>query len=321
MKMEKVLLAALVAAAVVLSGCDDLIPIEEYGALSVTVQESDLGVSAYDVSISGPSEPLRAIVTPDEPVADFFIILSGMWTVSVFGDDETGAAVASGLEIVEVFGQDLAEITVPIEPLEDRGHLTITMSWPEEIVGDPAIEGFIYDSEGKKTELVFAMDSDETSAAGVMRVGPGEYTLVARLLNGATDVFSPTETVTIETGKVTNRTYNLTADDFALGEIEVSIDEELDQPFSVSIVGLNDTIPRGSTQVVTAVVDLDPAVTAALEYRWYLDGVRLADAGGPDLELGHDLPKGSYELSVVAVYGSVLGSATSHFSVTAASAE
>jgi hypothetical protein len=313
------LLAVVLAGAAILSGCDGVIPIEEYGALSVTVQESELGVSKFEVSISGPSEPYSAIVTPDDPVAAFYILLSGMWTVSVFGVDETGSTVASGLEIVEVFGEDLAEIDVPVEPLEDRGHLTLTMSWPKEIVGDPALEGFVYDSDGVKTELAFTLDSYQVSAAGVQRLPPGEYGLVARLLDGTTVVFSPTETITIETGKAAALTYNLTEDDFDLGGIEVSIDEQLDQPFSVSIVGLNDTIPRGSTQVVTAVTDVDPAV--ALDYRWYLDGELLSDATGPDLELGPDLPKGSYELSVVAVYGTVLGSATSHFIVTAATLE
>lgn len=317
MRIQKVLVTAVIAVSVVLSGCDDLIPIEEYGALSVTVEDSDLEISTYDVSINGPSVPQRAIITPDAPVAAFYIVLSGMWTVSVFGEDETGAAVASGLEIVEVFGQDHVEISVPIEPIDDHGHLTLAMSWPKQLIGEPQLEAFVYDSDGQKSELLFGIDSDQTSAAGGVKLAAGEYVLVTRLLNGTTQVFSPTETVTVETGKATSLTYNLKEDDFDLGEISVSIDEQLDQPFAVSIVGLGDTIPRGETQVVTAVADLDPAVSAALEYRWYLDGRLLSGASGPDLELGPDLAKGSYELSVVAVYGNILGSATAHFKVSA----
>ena len=329
--MQKNALRLVAAAALLasLAACGD-IPIEEFGALKVSLSTAestsktvlpDAGVeiATYDVSVSGPGPTEEQEVSADTPEAYFVALVSGMWTVSVFGRDSAGDVVASATTTVELVGSELSETEVAVHPLDGTGNLVIAISWPPELLLDPLVESFLLDTEaGGRTDLTAEFDSDKTSVSAARRVPAGTYTLVVRITIGEdTSVWTLADPVNVATGELTALVYQLVLGDFNLGDVQVTIDEQMDDPFEVTIAGIVDPLPIGTDQQVTALPDLEPDVAANLTYQWYLDGEPIAGATGPDLVIGSSLHLGSYKLSVVAERGNVLGSAAEEFSVKA----
>lgn len=329
--MQKNALRLVAAAALLatLAACGD-IPIEEFGALKVSIStgestsktilpDAGVEIATYDVSVSGPGPTDEQEASADTPEAYFVALASGMWTVSVFGRDSAGEVVASATTTVEVVGSELAETQVTVRPLDGTGNLVIAISWPPELLLDPSVESFLLDTDaGGRTDLTAEFDSDKTSVSAARRVPAGTYTLVVRITIGDdTSVWTLADPVQVATGELTALVYQLAFGDMSLGDVQVTIDEQMDDPFEVTIAGIVDPLQPGTDQQVTALTDLEPDVAADLTYQWYLDAEPIAGATGPDLVIGSNLQLGSYALSVVATRGKVLGSAAEEFSVEA----
>lgn len=295
--------------------------ITEEPPLSMTVAE-------YQVRIQGPGPTQEQTIPASQTSAAFEQLEPGDWTVDVFAwNDETSSVViASGTQTVEVLSLQVTTIGIPVVPLSGDGTVSLTITWPDGLLVNPGVGVSL---NGQDISGAFVVDTTgNPDAATYTELWPaGYYELVVSLTDSdtpggtATKVWGDASAIRVIEGYTTAGQFDLTADQInAWGEIGVTIEPDLQNPYTVTLSGAVATITDAETMTVTAAVDPNDPPDS---YRWYLDGVSVLEgATASSITIGPspNVPAavGAHELSVLVTHGSVISSNGVSFTVEAA---
>jgi hypothetical protein len=211
-------------------------------------------------------------------------------------------------------------------PLSGDGTVSLTITWPDGLLVNPGVGVSL---NGQDISGAFVVDTTgNPDAATYTELWPaGYYELVVSLTDSdtpggtATKVWGDASAIRVIEGYTTAGQFDLTADQInAWGEIGVTIEPDLQNPYTVTLSGAVATITDAETMTVTAAVDPNDPPDS---YRWYLDGVSVLEgATASSITIGPspNVPAavGAHELSVLVTHGSVISSNGVSFTVEAA---
>jgi len=297
---------------------------EDVGTLRVAVGVSE-PEATFSIMPGTPLEPEEYRIVGDGPNGDGFDITTseeiveiehvviGEWSVEVSALNSEHEEVGYGVDQTVVESGEVATAEVEVVPLAGTGSLSLTASWPDEEVDDPALEATLTDPDGNSEPLDFEIVEPGSAEYYAPEVDGGYYTLLVQLLDGSDTVAGIAETVRILYDQHTEG--HLSFDDLSkpTGTIEVTVVVDLNEPLEVSIEGASSEIEYETTMTVSATVENGDG--KEIEYDWYLNG---ASAGsGASITVGDGLAPGNYRLDVVATTadGARSGSATHSFEV------
>lgn len=203
--------AVLLAAALAGGSC------ENPAGLPLSVVREEGGRPAMS-SLAGESEPVEYHVTGSGPGGASFSrveanlpvdvsgLVAGEWLVRVEGVDETGTVVLEGEAIALVAPDGESAVSITLSPVQPgAGSFLLEMSWPYALVAAPGPVAFLQPDEGDAVELTCTVEPAEASATCAVAAAPGQYRLVARLLDGDETVAGSAELVSLAAGDETTR--------------------------------------------------------------------------------------------------------------------
>ena len=341
---SKLLLAGmLVVATIALVGCPGVVgsdtdssdDIAGTGSLSVRVTDGDLSrstikpditmeISEYAVSVSGPGETQSADISSSETTATFDELEPGDWTVTVNAKNAAGVIIARGTDTVTVVADDTVTADITVVPLSGEGTLDLEISWPEDLLAEPAITATLTPTGGSANSLSFTIDSDTASYSGSWDAGYYDLSIVLR--DGDEVVWAGVFVVRIIEGEVSSGVFPLTEDDLSIedsdddpepsGSILVNIGSELNNPYEITFTGLQAELSDDENMTVGLSLDL---TTAPDSIRWYVNGELIAEETGDSLTIGpdgHEVGAGKYWLDVIVSLQSMSSSQGARFTVT-----
>ena len=283
----------------------------------------DMDVDHYDVYGAGPAGATFEQLGITGTTVVQASLLPGEWVISVeaYNGDSPTTHIGFGTTTVTIAAGDVLTVPITVSPVDGRGQLDVTVTWPAGVLLNPVVNGVLAPSGGSGTALTFTNATDELSAnflspdpVDPTALEDGYYTLILSLTTDRSDgtgsdvVWGTAEIVRIIAGEVSEKTFGL-VEDVNRGGIELEIDLQLDNPIEVNMSGVVDPVEQNVDVTVTAApggLDL---------YEWYLDGVSIG-SGNP-LTFSSDVV-GHHWLSVMVTSGGVMSSSSVEFDVVAA---
>lgn len=279
------------------------------GAISLTIAENvtnaknllpalDMNPASYRVSGIGPLGATFTPVTISGTTASIEKLVAGSWTITVdaYNADATPTKIGSGSAIVTVINGRTTNTPVTVIPLTGNGTLTLSLTWPSDVLVNPQVVATLKPTTGSVQSLAFTVDT--TSASYTSSAIPaGYYTLSISLNEETTTVAGRSETVRIVDGQTTNGSYSFPNLNPAGGTVSVDITPELANPFTVSISGGQSTMNVGASQSLTAVVS---NASGPVIYAWYVNGID-QDVSTATWTCGSTWKVGYYTIDAVAI--------------------
>jgi hypothetical protein len=234
--------------------------------------------------------------------------------VTVIGVNPSGTDIASGSSQTDVTADSTASVSVTVQPYEGTGSLDVSVTWPSADVDSPAVDASLIASDGTSQSLSFTVDSTGTASYSSSSVSTGYYTLSVQLTDGGTAVAGAAETTRVAENATTSGSIDFTSVNEPTGDVDVSIDPDLDQPLDVTLSGTTSSIALGGSMTVSASVSNADGQTVS--YDWYLNGA--FQSTSDSITVGSSLDPGTYRLDVIAFTddGTRSGSASHTFTVT-----
>ena len=320
------LLIVIAAANLVFMGCG---PISSDETGSILIHLSDdvfrrtldppvvMEVASYDIIGAGPLDGSFELlgVTDSTVVVDG--LTPGSWTVTVQGVNPDGVVIATGSIVVEVLPGRVGTATVVLVPIEGDGWLELEISWPVGALSNPSVEAHLisdvadqilpFDVQLGASRSVYP-DPDEPAGGNVFP--SGYYLLTIKVFDDGNQVWDWVEAVRILAGETTEGEYELTLSDINEGQLELTIQEDLQNPILIELTGFQQALLPGTSMTVSAVPS-EPVDG----YQWFVNGDPIDGATSNVITLGGDLTNGFYRLIVVAFNGRTLSSVGAQFAV------
>ena len=287
--------------------------------LKTIVPDLDMEAAYYDIYGTGPGGATFEQLEVTEDVTLQAALIPGEWTIEVeaYNSDEPPTLIGYGSGVVNILAGEVVDLVIVVEPIEGDGQLEVTVTWPADVLIEPEVAGSLEDAEGTSVAISFTTDEDETSAYYLSGdLANGYYILSVWLSTERADgtgrdtVWGTVEAVRIVADEVSSELFELEED---VNRGGVFIEAEFENPFDVSIIGVNEEELAGDDITAEALPD------GADSYRWYLDGVPVPGGGiSPvvnDIEIEGTIPIGHHWLSVVVTIGTVMSSASVEFDV------
>ncbi len=321
----------------------------------------ELTVSRYEVEGSGPGDgdqfgPVEVDLSENGPTTVTQTGLApGDWEIRVTaygaikGEEGDNHEIGEGVRTVQVRAGLRQSATVLVQPFlgeGELGDLDLTLSWPDGFIEAPEIEAWLEGPRHADQEGTIVLDwseDDEPAGEGLVSwsteqtgISAGYYKFFIELQETATDngdgenndgedesgvVWAREYTVRIISGRTTTGSAVLGESELSEGELEVVIEEDMQNPFEVS---LRDPNGNGSDPPSELTTGEELSVRAEIEgdsdgagYEWYLSGEAIDDADpGSDTLTHGPLDEGSYRLTVfVTKANGAMSSASFNFSV------
>lgn len=274
----------------------------------------DLEIEEYVISGTGPNGASFQATTGNDTYTSGPLVF-GQWTIGVSAKNIAGIIIATGTITAQVNSGMTNVISLEVRPVEGIGTLALTVSWDPADVQTPSIVAKLIPASGSVMDLAFIVGPGSASFSG-NNIPTGYYTLSVKLQDNNIDVMGAVEIVRIMNNATTNGSYAFTTVNQPGGSVQVDIDVNMNEPLTVGMSGVGDTLIRGNsiTAQASAAASI-PAVSGNLVYAWYLNGN--AKYTGESYAFGSDLAAGSYRLDVVITTadGSRAGSASHVFQV------
>ena len=273
----------------------------------------DMTVDSYRLEGSGPDGATFTETTTGSSIV-LENLATGTWTVTVIGVNPSGTDIASGSGQTDVTADSTASVSVTVQPYEGTGSLDVSVTWPSADVDSPSVEGSLIASDGTSQSLSFTVDSTGTASYSSSSVSTGYYTLSVQLTDGGTAVAGAAETTRVAESATTSGSIDFTSVNEPSGDVDVTIDPDLDQPLDVTLSGTTSSIALGGSMTVSASVSNADGQT--ISYDWYLNGA--FQSTSDSITVGSSLDPGTYRLDVIAFTddGTRSGSASHTFTVT-----
>ncbi|MCL6592258.1 MAG: hypothetical protein K6U80_20225 [Firmicutes bacterium] len=318
-------LLVLLIGMVVISGCGgsgNKVEVQK-GTLVLNISESevqaksiqpglDMTIATYDISGTGPNGTSfqKDNIAAGAPVT-INALAVGVWTISVNAKNSGGTIIASGVSNVLIAAEVTNNTEITVRPLTGTGELRISISWPAGIITNPSIIGTLTPVGGSATNITFTIAGNGLSASYQNNAIPaGYYTLLVQLKDGSVIKWGGIESVRIIAGQTSSGEFPLTTAPGEIGDIELVINPDLQNPISISFSGQQENLTIGTNMTVTATPS-----QAVDSYQWYLNGILLLGQTGQTITIGSSLAEGSYRLDVVIVKGNITSSGYITFEV------
>ncbi len=286
-----------------------------------TIQPTiDMKIAYYNIACTGPegSSPVQKTGVTDGAITIEALAI-GTWSITIDAYNASGTNIAAGYASAAVKGGSTSEVMIEVLPLQGNGILKIGLSWPEQLIANPAINGTLFSSNGNLfANLNFTLAGDKLAATYEnLQIPAGYYCLTVQLCDGSTAVWSGIEAVRILASQTSAGNYPLTVDtiDPVEGGIGIIVVPIIQNPINITFAGQQSELRQGTTMTVQAT----PSELVD-SYKWYLNGVLLTDQTTPVITLGAGLQPRPYRLDLMVTKGSVLSSATLYFKVIPAGA-
>jgi hypothetical protein len=283
----------------------------------------EMEIDYYNIEGTGPSGEtfFRYEVVPTGPTDTVTVqdLVIGEWNVKVFGINPQGYLIAKGEENVVVSPGGSSEIVVPISPLPGPGELSVSISWPEDMVAQPSVDATLSPVGGTPDDADFTINGGSASFVSSPPLEAGYYALTVQLKDADTVVWGATDAVRILAGWTSEGDFPLTDEDInqAGGDIGIIIDPDLENPLDITLDGVQDLLVRGGgNMTVSATTDPVDPLDGSYQYQWYLNGAEIAGATDASVTIDPDtIDLGNYRLDLLIAFEDTLSSANARFSV------
>jgi uncharacterized repeat protein (TIGR02543 family) len=191
--------------------------IQVYASSSVpgarTILPTAVDVVRYQARGTGPGSSSIPDTDSTSGVFSFLNLDSGVWTITVDGFDTNGDLLASGSASVTVTAGSSSHATIRLSPIGGNGALSLVVSG---LSGRSvtAVVGTITSSGGSASAISLTISGD-TAAYANAALAADSYSLLLRVMNGATQIAAPlADTVLIYAGHTSTGTFALTNSSF-----------------------------------------------------------------------------------------------------------
>jgi len=291
------------------------------------VPELEMTVVSYDVQGIGPEgqtfEHLN--VTPGEAVFQSGL-RPGTWTITVKAKNSDPTVIGEGSTVVEILPGKINQATVIVYPVVGIGTLDVTITWPNypdgpSIMDNPQLVSNLTFVDGEPQSINFIVAADKLSANyNNNNLTNGYYKLSIMLYEGDTSVpenkvWGTVEAARIIAGQISSKTYSLKGE-IGLGFVEITVEEELENPLTISFSGSRRFLLQGNNMDITATVtDENGNSITPDSYEWYLDGDLLTGETDNTITIGDSLAPDTYYLDLVVTKGNIISSSTIVFEI------
>ena len=152
-------------------------------------------IATYDIVVTGPGQSQSATIVVDGETVVFQSLDPGTWTVTMDGKNVDEIIVGSGSATAVVERRRTTPVAITVVPLPGDGTLELVVSWPENILADPAIYAELnpVGGTGEDISSTFVIDTSEdpNTAAYSGSWSAGDYELLISLGDGAAIVWGP----------------------------------------------------------------------------------------------------------------------------------
>jgi len=275
----------------------------------------DMVIVSYDISGIGPKGSSFSKEDIRFNSVSFDNIMAGSWAITVLGMNSEGIVIASGGVTVQIRAARVTGATVFVTPLEGKGTLAGSISWPAAAVDNSSIVSTLTVNGGDPSEIVFIMSVDDPSASFIFsEADPGYFIFIIKLLDGDTAVWESVEAVRIISGEITKGLYDITKDDIDngiyYGDLVLGIESDMENPIDITFDGVQNELKKGSDMTVTALTSDDVNT-----YQWYISGKPIIGEDSETITIGNSLPGGVYRLYLLVTSGLVVSSNGFRFAV------
>jgi N-acetylneuraminic acid mutarotase len=247
----------------------------------------------YNISGTGPSGAslTRNGITNRNVLLENLV--PGGWTIVVDAFNEDNIRIGSGIKNVTVVANYPVDLTVEVRPINGSGTLTIDLDWTGYTVGNPVIAATLTPKGGIGSPLTFTVKPDGTGATYSGSQLTGYYTLVVLMRDGSSFKWGAAEAVRILDGQTSPGSYKIEIPT-GLGNINLTIVDELQNPIAVEITGGTGYLGYGNDMTLTATTS-----ETVDRWQWYIDGTPIAGATTATLTYGSTLGIGKHRLDLI----------------------
>lgn len=302
----------------------------------------DVNADSFVISGIGPNNESFEYVINDRQGRVIEGLISGDWIIQIEARNQAGVAFARGSEAVTVRASETTQAIVEVNMIEGEGSISLSVSWPKEIVANPKVTAYLEAQGGEKIPVTVTLNSEssqEYRATATINgaLNSGYYALVFTVHeqdsqgNALHLVAGFAETVRIIAENQTEITNSLNGVK-GIGSIDIGVDLNLNNILPIEFLETS-TYPTSFEYDANVQFEVNADVPSSDEDKgnivkqWYLNGELVAigdsftiiSALSPLTNTFNGMYiSGDYRLDVVAynVLGTRSGSATLPFSVT-----
>ncbi|HKJ69525.1 MAG TPA: lamin tail domain-containing protein, partial [bacterium] len=236
-------------------------------------------------------------------------LVPGLWEIYVDGKNKDGVVIGTGEGTIQLKAGMVMNETIHVVPMEGRGFLSITISWPDSVLADPAVSGELTAVGSSAQSMAFTPDPDGLSATYQDSLGSGYYSITMQLADAGEPVWGTTEAGRVMSGYTSSRSYQLQEAVNRSG-YGFEVIDDLQNSIDITLSGMIENLLPGEEMTVAA--NTSEPVDA---YQWYLQGEPITDATTDSITLGSNLDAGVYWLDVLVQSGVVLSSERTIFRI------
>ena len=263
----------------------------------------EMEIAYYNIGGNGPGS-----FTETNVVGDTFTKVDlpvGVWTILVDAYNSGDQKIGHGERTVSIAVGPPTAATVDVLPLDGTGTLSITITWPEAMVGSPSISATLTAVGGDAETLDFTVGAGSAGyTSGVL--DDGCYSLVIQLLDDGVVKWGLFEAVRILADQTTTV---IDGPSVSTGGLDLTINPEMQNPITVTVTGASE-IEVGTDATFSATTS-----EAVDSYHWYLNGGLLSGETSASITIGSALAEGAYRLDLAVSKGSILSSGTLEIAV------
>lgn len=236
----------------------------------------------------------------------------GDWQITVTGLNEDGEDIGQAVAFVAIKAGQTLRKTITVTEIYGEGLLKLNLTLPSNIPENtPQIHrGLVtLDQPGKdQIEVIFSNNETFENIIDVKELDSGFYVLTIFLYDDKDNViWNRVETVRIVTNQETVGNIEITAEDIdSYGELDLTIIDGMPKIFTLTVTQENDLVGPNNSLLFTA----NPSISGNYEYWWFIDGKRIAGESSQTLLQSNDIAHNRHNLSVVAIRGGVMASAS-----------
>ena len=230
----------------------------------------------------------------------------------VQGNNADGTIVAVGSAVCTVIGGGWTEVKITVTPLSGTGDFSFSISWDDGSITTPTADCTLM-QDGSTIATPACTVSGNSATASVSALDSGYYTLFSNLYNSGDHVWGMLETIRIVSGCETIASLTADLNEDELGNIDITIAVDLQNPITLTFDSIPPTLTEGSS--ITISVTASEAVDS---FAWYVDNsIAETDTAGitRSITIGNDLEVGNHRLNLLVKSGLVLSSDGFSFTV------
>ena len=321
--IKKMVLVLAMVVMLVAAGCDLTLDQEGTGSLAVSLGSStrnlvwepalDMDVASYTIRGAGPtaddsfevSGHTGGLFTRDG-------LSVGQWTITVDGYDTNGTKIATVQAAATVTRNATTPVTMVLRPLEGTGTLSVSMSWTDSqgVLASLSAVVVIRDEEGSDIDSLSTPVSltiaGQTASGNVTNLPTGWYEVTVSLKDGNSTAWQGVFALRVVKDQTTTGTVVITENQIlvgpSMGNVAITIQEDMDDPLSVGFSGMPGSVEAGDTVTLTST----GSYSGNEQYRWYINGVRQTDQTASSFSHTFDTA-GTYTVSLLVLDGGALG--------------